>query len=62
MNLGSKISHLLLFVDVEFALVYAVSHNILAKLSAEKLVKNHAVFSSVDYITVVECFEFFKEL
>ena len=62
MNLVGKVGDSLLLVDVKFALVLSVGHNVLSKLAARKLVQDHALFACVDDLAVVERLKLFAKL
>ena len=62
MHLCCKVCNGFLLLHVEGALVRAVCHHSLAKLTAGHVVQHHALFAKVHHFAVVERLEFLQQL
>ena len=56
MHAAGKLCDFLLLCDIEFTLVYAVSHDIIAQLAAGQLMENKTFFTRVDDFSIVQSF------
>ena len=62
MNLLCKFSDSVLLLNIEFSLIYAVSNYLIAKLASCELVKNKALLTCVDNLSVVESLKLLGKL
>ena len=61
-NIVSKITDTLYFIQIKFTLVHTISHNIFTKLTTSKLMQNHTFFTSIDDFSVQQFLIFFNKL